>query len=44
LPSFGKFLKNHLAANIILRAGARLSALSRVKEGDAKLVRSGKVL
>ena len=47
LPNFGKFLKNHLAANLILQGiwgkmapgRARVSAPGRVREGDAKLVR-----
>ena len=51
LPNFEKFLKNHLAAHLILKVilvrvwckmdpdRARVSAPSRVREGDAELVR-----
>jgi hypothetical protein len=55
LPNFGKFLKNHLAADFLYkRSGlgwgkmalgrARLNAPGRVRKGDAKLVRLIRVL
>jgi hypothetical protein len=43
LPNFEKFLKNHLVANLILKAfwvrGWGKMAPDRVREGDAKLIR-----